>query len=64
MNEDPKQKKSQQNLDEAEHSVTEAIGQSHPEWKDENGECAPCVSLAHELADPTHLPAEIDAEVE
>ena len=61
MNKKKIHKEGHRNLDEAERSIVDAIGQSHPDWKDENGECASCVSLSHELADPTHIPAEIEA---
>jgi len=43
------------NLHEAEHQISDAIAQTHPEWKDQYGECASCTSLAHDLADPSYV---------
>lgn len=48
------------NLNCAEQTLHESVSQVSPDWVDENGECSSCVSLEHELADPTKLPDDLN----
>lgn len=53
------ERKAHTNLEEATENLQSGLTNEHPDWVDQDGECSSCVSMTHELADPTHIPEEI-----
>lgn len=52
-------RKAHTSIEDATKGTTDRLAKDHPEWVDANGECSSCVSMSHELADPTHIPDEL-----